>query len=39
MTATVFETFTCADGVVRWAWVTYRLGDGERRCISFRVPS
>lgn len=30
------ELFTFADGSVRLAWVTWRIGDGERRCVSVR---
>ena len=33
----VYEPFTCADGVVRWAWVTWRIGDGERRAVSVEL--
>ena len=33
-TERVFEMATNADGVLGWAWVTYRIGDGERRCVA-----
>lgn len=32
---TVLEPFTFCDGV-RLAWVTWRIGEGERQCVSVR---
>jgi hypothetical protein len=34
-TVEVFELFTFLDGV-RYAWVIWVIGDGERRCIAVR---
>lgn len=31
----VLEKFTFVDGI-RWAWVSYRIGAGERRCVGVR---
>lgn len=35
-TVEVLEMFTFRDGSVRLAWVTWQIGDGERRCVGVR---
>lgn len=34
-TVEVLERFTFVDGI-RWAYVTYVIGSGERRCVAVR---
>ena len=36
-TTEVYEPFERADGKRVWAWVTWRIGDGERRAIAVRL--
>ncbi len=35
-TVEVLEPFTFRDGAVRLAWVTWIIGDVERRCVAVR---